>query len=411
MNLFRKAFQLLSGTLLAQLITFLSLPIITRNTSPTEYGKFTIVLFVVATLLPLSTLRIETLSVSIDDENCVRRLNLFALMNSTIFSLLLLPIAFLIAFLFNITVITVNAIPYLICATLLIQSFAIIINQLNIRAKKYTRVMQGSIIQNSTSSFLQILITYFNPFFIWLTLAYNIGRAAIIARDYNLLKSIFIEKTSKIEIIQTVFKFKSQIAILTIGTFIEALFFSFLNIFIGARYGSVAAGYLGLTLVLFLVPSTLIGSSFSTVIFSEFDPKSGSATRVRRMMIAVLAIAVGLAAFISVFFTKFTNLYLNQNWTQSGEMIQKLAIPISINILWLTCSNLYFKLNWYMEHIFFNFTRGIVAGCSAIIGYSMGKNWQDVVELYFISSSVILIVPIVRIYLKILSKGNKLIST
>jgi hypothetical protein len=271
--------------------------------------------------------------------------------------------------------------------------------------------MQGSIIQNSTSSFLQILITYFNPLFIWLTLAYNIGRAAIIARDYNLLKSIFIEKTSKIEIIQTIFKFKSQIAILTIGTFIEALFFSFLNIFIGARYGSVAAGYLGLTLVLFLVPSTLIGSSFSTVIFSEFDPKSGSVTRVRRMMIAVLAIAVGLAAFISVFFTKFTNLYLNQNWTQSGEMIQKLAIPISINILWLTCSNLYFKLNWYMEHIFFNFTRGIVAGCSVLIGYSMGKNWQDVVELYFISSSVILIVPIVRIYLKILSKGNKLIST
>jgi O-antigen/teichoic acid export membrane protein len=403
-SLFRKAFQLLTGTLLAQVVTLLSLPIITRNTSPAEYGKFTIILFVVATLLPLSTLRIETLSISVEDENSVRNLNIFAIINSTLISLLIIPTGLLIAYLLKITIITESKMAYLMCATLLIQSFAIIINQLNIRDKKYTRVMQGSILQNSTSSSLQILATFLNPVYTLLTLAYNFGRAVIILRDYKVLKNILTKKMNKLEIIQTVLRFKSQIAILTIGTFVETLFFSFLNIFIGVKYGPVAAGYLGLTLVLFLVPSTLISSSFSTVIFSEFDPRIRPTTRVRTLMIAVLAMAAGLAVFINVFFPEISNLYLSKKWVQSGEIIKMLAIPISINILWVTSSNLYFKLNKYKEYIFFNCTRAIVAGCSAVIGYSMDKNWQDLVELYFVSSSVILIIPITRIYLTVLFK-------
>jgi O-antigen/teichoic acid export membrane protein len=409
-SLFRKALQLLTGTLLAQLITLMSLPIITRNTSPTEYGKFTIVLFIVATLLPLSTLRIETLSVSVGDENNVRNLNIFAIFNSTLVSLLIIPTGLLIADLFKITFVSESKMAFLICGTLLIQSFATIINQLNIRTKKYTRVMQGSILQNSTSSTLQILVTYLNPVYILLIIAYSFGRVLIIVRDYKVLTNLLSEKINKIEIIQTVLKFKSQIVILTLGTFVETLFFSFLNIFIVVKYGPIAAGYLGLALVLFLVPSTLIGSSFSTVIFSEFDPRVRPTTRVRSLMVVVLAMAAGLGVFINVFFPEISNLYLSEKWMQSGEIIKKLAIPISINILWVTSSNLYFKLNKYKEYILFNCTRAIVAGCSAIIGYFMDKNWQEVVELYFVSSSVILIIPITRMYLRILLRRIELNS-
>ena len=59
-NIRNRALKLGAGTVIAQLISILSVPVITRMYGPQEYGHLTLFLSTASILIPLATLRIES---------------------------------------------------------------------------------------------------------------------------------------------------------------------------------------------------------------------------------------------------------------------------------------------------------------------------------------------------------------
>jgi len=385
-------------------MTFLTLPIITRNISPAEYGLYSQILFIVATLLPLATLKIEILNMTIEDVNESRKLLNFAIFNSIGLSLIILPVFSFIILILKINVQYSISFYVLIAFCLITQAFVNIVNQQNMKSKKYTRVMQGSILQNAMLSGLQILFTILKPIYQLLIISYIIGRAMVVLREIRIIKNLIKFKLNMRQSIETYKKYRKKSMILTLGSFLETFFYSAISTLISLKYGSAAAGYLGLALILYLVPTTLIGSSFSSVIFSEFQEKNGENTKVRSLMLFVLIISIGIAVVVSNFFPLISDLYLSETWKQSSNLIKYLAVPIGINILWITCTNIYIKSQKFNLYLGFMIARILT---SIFVGYVLflnQKSWQVIVIGYFVSGSFVVLLPTLRIYSTLLTK-------
>ena len=71
---FRKTIQLGTGTLVAQIITLVSIPILTRLYNPETYGFLAVLILASSAILPIVTLKVETLIFTLSDEEEVLNL-------------------------------------------------------------------------------------------------------------------------------------------------------------------------------------------------------------------------------------------------------------------------------------------------------------------------------------------------
>ena len=100
-NIIYRALKLGAGTILAQIISLVSIPIISRIYDPAEYGHLTLILSVTAILIPVATFRIETLIVVSDtDEEAAKLLSISAKL-TLIVSVTLFAVIFINYFIFE----------------------------------------------------------------------------------------------------------------------------------------------------------------------------------------------------------------------------------------------------------------------------------------------------------------------
>jgi O-antigen/teichoic acid export membrane protein len=403
MDLHWKAGQLMFGTLVAQLITFTTLPIITNKVLPSEFGKYTQGLFFIAMLLPFATLRIESLIVSIKDENQAKLLVKLGFISTILLSSVLLVTFLIYRTLIGQNISFRNNNFLIIIFVLVSQSFTLLLNQYNLRKKEYRKIMNGSILQNACTSSLQIIASKFNPIYELLLFSYASGRVIIILTQAKTFSKLFKIDLKLVEIIKLINLFKFRLIVLVSGTFIETAMFLGINIFIGLKYGEDAGGNLGLALLLFAIPGTLIGSSFGSVIFTEYKKGNKLTINIRHLMQSLIVIAILMVIILSFVFSKIANIFLSDNWSDTILLISMLGFPISINVLWLVCSNLMYKTEDYSQYLSFNILRLLVSVLFLWIFLTYGASWQELVLVFFYSGSLILLIPIVKIYYKLLT--------
>jgi len=398
MSLHKKSGQLLFGTIIAQTLTFISLPIITRYVSPTEYGKYTQTLFLIATLLPLATLRMESLSVSVADEKVAGQLAKLGLFSSMFLSLLVLPSLYVLSRLFPNELGLGTYSIFIIALALACQSFALILNQFNLRRKRYTKIMKGSVLQNSTTSALQVFTSIINPVYEFLTISFALGRFSIIVGDTKKF-SVILKSKLELETIKIlVQRFWIISLIMIFGAFIETFAFSGINIFVGVKYGQEIAGYLGLVLIIFAAPGTLIGSSFTSVVFAEYIPRGKATLKVKKIIKTVILISIAISASVMFLFEPIANLFLSENWSESIALISQLGIPIGIHVLWINCTSIMYKNEEFTKYLGFSALRLLVSIVVASMYFIAGNSWQSVVVAYFFSGAGVLLLPICLTY-------------
>ena len=398
MSLHKKAGQLFFGTFIAHSLTFISLLVITRYVSPTEFGKYTQTLFLIATLLPLATLRLESLSVSVSDDRVAAQLAKLGLISSIFVALLALLTLTVLRRFFPIELGLSLYAMLIIAFTLAAQSFALILNQFNLRKKHYTKIMKGSVLQNSTTSALQVFSALLNPVHEFQIISFAAGRLSVLVADTRkfgeILKSRLDFATSRI----LAKRFWRISLILILGAFIETIVFSGINIFVGIEYGQNIAGYLGLALVIFAVPGTLIGSSFISIVFAEYIPHEKATLKVKKIIKTVILISITISVGVMFIFAPIANLLLSQTWSESTSLISQLGIPIGIHVLWVSCTSIMYKNEEFTKYLGFSTLRLLVSVVVASIFFLAGNSWQSVVLAYFFSGATVLLFPICVTY-------------
>jgi O-antigen/teichoic acid export membrane protein len=385
MKLLKSTFKLGSGTLIAQGITFLSLPIISRIYSPTEYGQLTFLLSVTAVFIPLVTLKIETLIITIASEDKMKNYFKFSIFISTVMSILIGILFLTFLSLNNRNERQVNVtLSILFCAILFVQSITVLTVQLSLRARNYKDIARSGVAQNASTNALQICLGKIESTAIVLIGSFFVGRIFGILPMARLPINIYQQskvKIRKIAMFKTIVKENKylipagilEVANSSIIVFIIAIFF-------GYQY----SGFVGLAQSLLMVPVTLFAGSIGSIVSAEISAVNRDLTKKitskRELFSEIIKPVMVIFITYVVFFLTGANyllsLVFNNDWAALSELIPFLTIPLGVTLLWIPFTNLLYVEKRWVRLLKINLIRFLAVFLSSLICITLNQNWK-----------------------------------
>jgi O-antigen/teichoic acid export membrane protein len=395
-------FQIGSGTLIAQLISFAFLPIISTIYTPPEYGKFNFILSLSILALPLATLRMETSLLLEPNNDEVRRTFNLAIKSGLFFGTVTSPVIFLLLYKIK-GLVFYDAIEFSIYFFLILisQILMVMLIQLNIRNSKYAQVGASGIVQNLVIGVSQVLLSKIKPSGGLLALGFILGKFFGVIPLLKSLKMLrisphFQTSTQKNSIKQKIHQNKYLIT----SSLFDNATSTFPVLMVGTLFGLQYSGYVGLAQIILTVPITLVAGSIGSVVLGEFSQLNRKslepAQNIKLFFIHFFKPLVAAAIFFSVitilFGAQVFELVLGTRWSDSATLIQLIAIPLSINFMWLPFSSyLITEKKWKLLTIFASL-RLIVGAAVVSVFLILNSDWIVAVLSFYVSGAVIQLV-------------------
>lgn len=392
-NIRNRVLKLGAGTVIAQLISILSLPVITRMYGPEEYGHLTLFLSTASILIPLATLRIESRLVVTENPEIAGTMLREAFKIAFVFCVfvnVLTFIYFLIASSYDLLECLISSI--LLTLVLFGQALGIVFVQVALRVKLDVNISQSSVIQNFSTAAAQMLFGFLNPVGNLLISGFVAGRflgyISLLAEVKRLYMFGKKQKQNLIELYQ------KQLALnksLISASFIDTSILGLPTILIGAKFGVEYAGYIGLTQTLLMVPITLIAGAFGSVIISELANRSttsDSLVQQNRALLSYIGKKLMIAALIFALFTGLAGpriflIALGSSWETASTLISVLALPFAVTLVWQALMNVYLAQRLYDKYLRISITRIVVALMIGGIFMALNFSWIAVIGGFF----------------------------
>ena len=167
-----------AGTIIAQLFSILTILIITNLYLPEDYGKLNFCTSIVSILIPIATLRLETILVKSSTQDQIIRVAHQA--SKQIF--MSCAIFFFCSLIFQLYYFKMNQdvilISFFLSILLLVQSQIILFSNIALKLKNYNQVSSSGVIQNLFTGLFQFWFGIFLPSSNSLIAGYLIGRTS-----------------------------------------------------------------------------------------------------------------------------------------------------------------------------------------------------------------------------------------
>jgi O-antigen/teichoic acid export membrane protein len=403
-----RALKIGTGTFMAQAVTFLFLPVISRIYVPEEYGKLSIFLSLAFILIPLGTLKLDIILMVVDNEEEADNLLVIAILTSLFTSLATYPFTIIYFFHFeNLTLQNAAFQSFLFSLLLFLQCLMVLSLQAALRMRKDNLIVASSFVQNSSISVLQVILGKVQPTGEFLVIGFIFGKALGIIPMFNTLRQKIINvKLNAGELTGTLKIHGKSGGLLLIASFFDAASISLPAAAIGILFGLNYSGILGVTQAVLTVPITLVGGAIGSVLISELaksrrdnvgEIKSIDSPLNHLSKPLIFAAAVFT---LSTFFVgpKVFEYLLGATWSDASKLIPWFAIPFGINFLWQPLSNLlYVESNWRM-YLKFSMLRLTL---SCLVGFStffFGLGWIQVASGFVFGGSMAQLIGIYWIW-------------
>lgn len=407
-NIRNRALKLGAGTVIAQLISILSVPLITRMYGPQEYGHLTLFLSTASILIPLATLRIESRLVVTENPEIAGTMLREAFKIAFVFCVfvnVLTFIYFLIASSYDLLKCLISSILFTL--VLFGQALGIVFVQVALRVKLDANISQSSVIQNFSTAAAQMLFGFWNPVGNLLISGFIAGRflgyISLLAEVKRLYMFGKKQKQNLIELYQ------KQLALnksLISASFIDTSILGLPTILIGSKFGVEYAGYIGITQTLLMVPITLIAGAFGSVIISELANRSttsDSLVQQNRALLSYIGKKLMIAALIFTLFTglagpKIFLIALGSSWETASTLISVLALPFAVTLVWQPLMNVYLAQRLYDIYLRISITRIVVAVTIAGLFMALNFSWIAVICGFFYGNMFVQIKNLIDLY-------------
>jgi O-antigen/teichoic acid export membrane protein len=385
MKIFQSILKLGSGTAIAQGITFLTLPLISRIYSPTEYGQLMFLLSATGLFVPIATLKIETLIITISSEKKMRDYFKFSILSSS-----LIAFSISVVFLIFLTIsdrnnrVTNITLSMLFCIILFVQSISVLTIQLALRTSKYEKIAQSGIVQSASTSTLQILLGKIDPTVTILVGSFFVGRLLgvlpIVKEPINIYQETKL-KARRYILFKSVVKENKY---LVPASFLEVannvLVILFISVFFGYKYSA----FVGLAQTLLMVPITLLAGSFGSIVIAEISAINRNDTennldKTQFLGKIIWPLTIMFLLYV-LFFTTLASLILsilfNNEWIGVKDLIPLLAVPIGINFFWNPFINYLYAEKRWLRILKINLMRILLVGLVSFLCILSDQNWK-----------------------------------
>ena len=415
-NIMYRALKLGTGTILAQIISLVSIPIISRIYNPAEYGHLTLILSVTAILIPVATFRIETLIVVSDtDEEAAKLLSISANLALAV-SATLFAITFTKYFIFeNSSFMHALSTSFLFAMVLMAQSIGVLMVQVALRAHKDSDIARSSVIQNLSISFAQVVTGIWSPSGSALISSYVAGRIVGISPLWRETRKILSKRGGDSR--RTLEKYMAQLKAsspLVFASVIDSAILGLPIILITTQFGLQYSGYIGITQTILTVPITLVGGAFGSVILSELssnirdnqDSTRRNATIIRTFSKYLFYFSITFAIVTLLFGSAIFKLIFNDNWLEASRLVGYLAVPFGVSLLWQPLMSVYFASQQWNKYLKISISRLVLSTSAAALAIILEFDWIHVTFAFFIGNSIVQIYSINDVF-KVLRNSVK----
>lgn len=337
-HFFKSITILISGSLLAQMVNFITAPIMTRVFSAGDIGVYTYITTIAYLFSPILCGRYESAIILEKGEK-----NTFALIKGCLIISMLLSIIIMILysiyFYFNDKIKFYYEYFFVIFLLLLIAGIINVVSAYNNRIKEYLLLSKATVLK-SVVFLIAINIFGYLKFGCWgLLLSHLLSQMALLfkqgkslIREYKVILNININDIKRILKIYSSFPKYSVPA-----SFFNNFSYLSLNFFIGSLYGMDQLGYYSLSFQMLGVPLTLISQNIGTIFFKEASNEYHNSNTFRstllRTSILLLCITIPITIFIYYFAPTICQYFLGSKWRISGEYIRILIIMFGIRFI------------------------------------------------------------------------------
>lgn len=408
-----RTLKLGAGTVVAQIISLVSIPIISRIYDPAEYGHLTLILSVTAILIPIATFRIETLIVVSDTDEEAAELLIISTKIALWVSASLFVAIFLDYFIFkNSTYAQALVLSLLFSMVLLAQSLGVLMVQVALRAHRDADIAKSSVMQNLAISLAQIGTGIWNPSGNVLISSYLGGRIVGVGPLWKETRKILGKRSGDSR--RTIDKYKKQFtesSPLVLASVIDSAILGLPVILISTQFGLKYSGYIGITQTILTVPITLIGGAFGSVILSEISSNSRNNQESSNKNDTMIKTFTKYLIYLAIIFIGGTlllgstifNLLFNENWSEAARLVKYLAAPYGISLLWQPLMSVYFARRQWSKYLNVSIFRLVFASGAASLALILNFDWVHVTFAFFIGNAIIQIYSITDIYKKLIA--------
>jgi len=341
-GLLRSTSVLISGSIIAQLISILLQPILRRLFSPESFGIYSVYLSLVGMILILCSLRYDdTIVLPKSDKESINLVGL-SLIISFFFNLFIFFLVFIlgkkIIFFLNLPANFPVSILYIIPAGAFLFSTYSSLNAWLIRRKKYYSISLNKMIRRSSEGAAQIsfaILKLFNGLIYSdiIGQAANVATVAIQAKKSELnLKLISVTK------LKYVFRKYSEFPKYNlIPAFMSSCSYLLPPIFINKYFSPETAGFFDLSKLLLSIPLAFIASSISSVLLQriaeKFNRKESFLTELKPILYIVGLIAVFEVIAIMLFGEELFKIVFGSQWITSGKISKIMVWSFALNFI------------------------------------------------------------------------------
>jgi O-antigen/teichoic acid export membrane protein len=341
-EIIRSSSVLISGTIIAQLVSILLQPILRRLYSPESFGILSAYMSIIGMIVILCSLRYDdTIVLPKSDKESINLVGL-SLFISFCFNLLIFILVLILggkikSFL-NLPVNFPVKILYIIPAGAFLFSIYQSLNSWLIRKKKYISVSVNKLVRRSTEGSAQILFAFLKSFngLIYSDIigqTANAATAAIQSKKYGLNFNML--SIAKIKYVLR--KYSEFPKFNLLPAFMSSCSYLLPPIFIVKFFSPETAGFFDLSKLLLSIPMALIASAISNVLLQRiserYNRKESFMSEIKPILYIVLFIAVAEIAAIMLFGEELFKIVFGSQWITSGKISKIMVWSFALNFI------------------------------------------------------------------------------
>jgi O-antigen/teichoic acid export membrane protein len=335
---FNSIIILSGGALLAQIINFICSMIMTREYTKEAIGYYSYILSIVTIFSTVVNGRYDILIVSVEDEKELNSLIKISFYLAIIISFIVMVGVYIINIFYSNNFKDDKLIIY-IFPLLAIYGVINILNSFNNKYGEYKRISRAYFIRSISQNILTIGLGLFNPNSFNLLMSQTIGLCFGIKYQAKILIHSIkqIRKISISEMKDVMKKYKIQPLVSVPASFINALSYSIISLFVGNIFGMDILAIYSISVKVLGIPLGIFSTNMAKVYFKEANDeiiKMGNYKKSTLKMIMFSAIlAVIMVIFLICFSPNiFRSLYGNE-WYKTGIYIQLLSFMFGIRLV------------------------------------------------------------------------------
>ncbi len=371
---YKDTMLLIFSSAISQIILILSVPLISRIYTTSEFGNFTLFNNLALVFIPIINARFDLMIIKASSKKEANALSQISLKISFYIIAVILPLGLIISIIFSDYLFEILSLSLLLILVSLSNVFTSYLNL----TKKYKHISMINVSRSFIMVFLQVIFGFMNFGYVGLIMGFTLSYIAGLSIGYKQFKNAFTQIKDSMYLKEMFHLNIKQLKYSTPSILMNSLSLSLIVFFIGILYSSHDVGLYGMATRILNVPVVVAGLGLSKIFMQKANEDYRAYNSFRNILFK-FSILLFLLAFIVyvpllILNEKIILIFLGKEWIEVATLFLPLVILYITRLVVSTVSLSNIVIGKQKLDLFFQFLLLVISVISS--GLALMLNWE-----------------------------------